>query len=287
MNLADLLPQLKQGGVAATMEAGALVADHGPYCVRAEVLPPEGPQVPGREIEGVVRVTCGLPHDVAPHLADAATALQANRLASFGALALEGGEAVVGSRFTLHRAHDTWAELIEPLVLYSMISGAEPILGGLRRAAARTPGRGGESDWTAAELEQVAKRLGEVARCRVEPGVLHAEITLGEQVATLEMRTDRPHPEVGGGLFCLLQMPHATDDVASVCAQLNEREFAAADLPPHIGAWTDGSFGINPAYVWFLPNALRDIPGIAINVGFWSYGRALWADAALRAGPAT
>ena len=63
--------------------------------------------------------------------------------------------------------------------------------------------------------------------------------------------------------------------------KLNELEMARLDLPPHFGAWTLGRSGDNPAYCSFLPNALHNIPMIAMNMSAWAMGRARWANHAL------
>jgi len=39
--------------------------------------------------------------------------------------------------------------------------------------------------------------------------------------------------------------------------------------------------GNNPAYVSFLPNAMRGVSGIATNVSIWVLDRARWASAML------
>ena len=59
------------------------------------------------------------------------------------------------------------------------------------------------------------------------------------KTALFQLMADQPHPELGGGLFCLLQMPHQLQDerrLNQVCLQLNNMEMAAHDLPPHFGA---------------------------------------------------
>ena len=95
---------------------------------------------------------------------------------------------------------------------------------------------------------------------------------------------DEPHPEFGGGLFCLLEMPHRISDedrLMEICLQLNRMEMAARALPPHFGAWCPGNLGNNPAYVSFLPNILHSVPGIAVNIAVWATGRATWANTVL------
>ena len=97
---------------------------------------------------------------------------------------------------------------------------------------------------------------------------------------------DQPHPELGGGLFCLLQLPHQVSDEESlqkICMQLNKLEMAADDLPPHFGAWCPGKNGNNPSYISFLPNGLHSAPGIAVNTAIWAMNRAKWANGKLAA----
>ncbi len=104
--------------------------------------------------------------------------------------------------------------------------------------------------------------------------------------ALLQLVADQPHPELGGGLFGLLQLPHRIDDerrLREVCCRLNAREMAPNDLPPHFGAWYPGRRGNNLGYVCFLPNALHSVQGIALNVAVSAMHRARWAGAMLPA----
>jgi hypothetical protein len=104
------------------------------------------------------------------------------------------------------------------------------------------------------------------------------------KTALFQLMADQPHPELGGGLFCLLQMPHQLQDerrLNQVCLQLNNMEMAAHDLPPHFGAWCPGKLGNNPAYISFLPNPLYAASGIAVNSAFWAMNRAQWANGML------
>jgi hypothetical protein len=55
-------------------------------------------------------------------------------------------------------------------------------------------------------------------------------------------------------------MPHKISNderLRQVCVRLNNLEMATDRLPPHFGAWCAGQSGNKPAYVSFLPNALR------------------------------
>ena len=92
------------------------------------------------------------------------------------------------------------------------------------------------------------------------------------------------HPYLGGGLFCVLSMPHHVADSATlerVVKRLNHLEMAPQDLPPHLGAWTQGRRGDNPAYCCFLPNMLHTNLLIAMNLSVWAIGRARWAHGVL------
>jgi len=96
-----------------------------------------------------------------------------------------------------------------------------------------------------------------------------------------EMSCKQPHPELGGGLLCLLHLPHHILDEArlhQVCEELNNRELEAADQPPHFGAWCPGRVAHGLAHVTFLPNALHRVEGIAANVAIWAMHRSHWAD---------
>ena len=95
---------------------------------------------------------------------------------------------------------------------------------------------------------------------------------------------NQPHPELGAGLFCLLNMPHQVSNnekLDRAIGELNRLEMQGHDLPPHFGAWCRGKGENTPAYVSFLPNALHSANGIALNMSFWAMSRAQIADAML------
>ena len=105
------------------------------------------------------------------------------------------------------------------------------------------------------------------------------------QTALYQVMADQPHPEAGGGLFCLLQMPHQVageEKLHKICTQLNRMEMAEDDLAPHFGAWCVGKLGSNPADVSFLPNMLHRVSGIAVNNAVWAMNRAIWANKKLK-----
>lgn len=104
-----------------------------------------------------------------------------------------------------------------------------------------------------------------------------ASVAAGDRrTALFRMVGDEPPPELGGGLFCLLQMPHRCDHEAHLDREyphLKGMEMAGHDLPSHFGAWCAGRLGNNPARVTFLPNALHPVSGIDVNVAIWAMHR--------------
>jgi hypothetical protein len=175
-----------------------------------------------------------------------------------------------------------------------VICGTDAIFGAMRRTYSDESPREDSSDWTEGDIKQAESYLSRLCACTTGGLGLTAEFGLSESAvsaatgdddtALLQLAADQPHPELGCGLFCSLQMPHrisADTRLREVCAQLNDMEMAAHALPPHFGAWCVGNLGNNPAYVSFLPNALHSVSGIATNAAFWAMHRARWANAVL------
>ena len=178
--------------------------------------------------------------------------------------------------------------------MFTVIGGTQGILGGIRRVISNEDTAEGESEWIANDFEGVQKFLSRVSVCTVSESGLTAEFGLSKGAASavaghhdtalFQMMADQPHPELGGGLFCLLQMPNQISNqekLQEICLQLKNMEMAECDSPPHFGAWCEGRLGGNPAYVSFLPNALYSVNGIALNASIWALHRAQWANRVL------
>lgn len=292
--IGDLLMMLQPTTIKAKLEGSTLVARHEHYTMRIEVLPPENSESENGPIQAVVRITTELPKAILEFLKTPEMTVAMNSFAALGALTFDHGKAYIGSRLTIYEAEDAWRNLHFPLLAFTIICGSEAILGGIRRTLTGENQRGGDSDWTEDDLEQVHHHLSQVSVCTLGGLGLTAEFGLGDgaisaavgdhKTALFQLMADQPHPELGGGLFCLLQMPHQISDekrLNQVCVQLNNMEMAAHDLPPHFGAWCAGKMGNNPAYVSFLPNVLHAATGIAKNASFWAMNRAQWANAML------
>ena len=145
------------------------------------------------------------------------------------------------------------------------------------------------------DFAQVQHRISRRCFCNAGPDGITAGLGLApgavsaiaghQHTALIQMQANRPHPDLGGGLFCILQMTHefsSAERLQEVCALLNTLEMAAHDLVPHFGAWCKGQRGNNPAYVSFYPNILHSLaPGIAVNAAIWAMGRTEWANAVL------
>lgn len=292
--LEDLRQLLQPTSINCQIEGNALVARHEYYTTRVEVVPPDCKETENGTIRAVVRVVTELPAQLAGLFASPEATTAINAMAALGALTRDRGRVSVGSRPTVYEAENAWRTLHLPLLLFTVIGGAEAILGAMRRGLAGQHGRGGGSKRTEGNFAQVESYLSRVAVCTTGGLGLTAEFGLARgaasaaagdrRTALFRMAGDEPPPELGGGLFCLLQMPHRCDDEAHldrVCAQLNGMEMAGHGLPPHFGAWCGGRLGNNPAYVTFLPNALHPVSGIAVNVGIWAMHRAQWANGML------
>ena len=290
----DLLVMLAPTSIKARRDGNSIIADHGRYLTRIEVLPPENTQAPGGQIKAVIRVKSQLPEPLRKVLGSHEGAEFANKFGALGALTLGRGEIYIGSRLTIYESPDVWAKLDLPLLMFSVICGAEAVLGALRRSMQKEEDRGGESLWTEADMKSVERHMERLCVCSNGGLGFTAEFSLGEgagsaiagdnTTALFQLMADQPHPELGGGLFCLTQMPHRISDeqkLYRVCEQLNTMEMAAQDLPPHFGAWCVGKLGSNPAYVSFLPNPFHSVAGIAVNVAHWAMHRAEWANAKL------
>jgi hypothetical protein len=266
--------------------------DHGNYATTIDVVMPTNPHSPNGPIKYVFQIRTALPPELAPVFARPEATVAMNSMATLGALTTENGRTYIGSRLTVYEAEQAW-NIQAPLILLSAIAGGDSLFGAIRRAFSGESGRNTGSAWTANDFAQVHAYLSKMCVCNPGDDGFTAEfgiragsgtaITGDHHTALWTMNTDQPHPEAGGGLFCLLQMPHQIDDEArrnQAIARLNQMEMVPGDLPPHFGAWCCGNVG-NPAYISFLLNDLHDVSGIAVNMSIWAMVRANWASGML------
>ena len=292
--LGDLQSALNSMKLRTTREGDALVVQHDRYITRVEVLPPQVAETIDYDISAIVTVKSILPPELSQLFSNKAFATTINSMATLGALMVSNGKHVVASRITVYKGHDNW-DLDLGLLFLSVILSAESIMGATRKVLTQEQSRTTElSAWSKEDFEFVASYLSKVSVCTTGGLGLTAEfgIRSGQYAAAAghhytalwQMMADQPHPELGSGLFCILNMPHEItnqDRLDEVLAELNRLEMQGNDLPPHFGAWCRGLRETNPAYVSFLPNNLHKTNGIALNVSTWAINRAQLADAML------
>jgi hypothetical protein len=289
----ELLLALEPEVIKARMDDGALVALNEKYTTQIKVTPPEL-QEPGRSpIRAAVQITTELPDRMQSLFRSPETTVELNSFAALGALTAERDKVYVGSRLTIFESEDAWEGLHLPLLLFATICATEAIFGAAQRSFAGEVRRDDVSDWTENDLELVYRYLSNSCFCNsgglkfaAEFGLLEGAVGGDDEHkrAQFHMVADEPHLELGGGLFCILQMPHELSDEDSLkkaCVHLNNMEMAARDQPPHFGAWCIRRPGRNPVYVSFFPNEMHQIPGIAVNAALWAIYRAQWANSVL------
>ena len=293
--LDDLEAALAPTTLKATRKGDTLIVLNDNLTTRVEVGAPEKHDSRVAVISAIVTITTQLPSQPAGLTRKPGFANMVNRMATLGAMTEENGQFYIGSRLTVYEDENKWDAQFG-LVLFSIIAAADTMLGAMRRAFSSEPPRKAEpSSWTERDFKLVKDQLSPLCVCTLGDLGLTAEFGLrsGELSAAVgdthtalwQIKADQPHPEMGSGLLCLLNMPHAFEDknkLSSVLAELNRNEMKARDLPPHFGAWCVGDRQNNPAYVAFLPNALHSSHAIARTMSLWAMRRAQIADAMMR-----
>jgi hypothetical protein len=273
-------------------EAESLIAEHETAVTKVTVIPPARDEVGNDPIQAVVQVTTDLPGNFPRSLVTPESLMTLNQMAVLGALTVERDRCFIGSRLTVFEQEQAW-NLYFPFLISTVIAGADAHLGALQTIFGNKEANREDSVWTEADFSYVRSKLSEFCVC-TEGGLgLTAEFGLrpsatiaasGHHMTALwQLKAEEPHPELGGGLLCVLHMPHRVtrERLADILQDLNHREMAPRDQPPHFGAWCGGHLENTLAYVSFLPNFMHSTVGIALNVSIWAFHRAHWADAYL------
>lgn len=294
--LSELETLLIASGVRVQRKNNALLVDNGRFVTRLDIVAPEVKESEDVNIAAVLRVSTEIPKALAPIFSEneAQSSAVFNAMASLSAIYQDNSTLRIGSRLTIYENDAAWTDLYLPLLLVTTLGGTDAILVAMHRIFTNQLHNNSKSDWDDGDFDETHYYLSKVGVCTFDSTGLTAEFGLAEgevsaalgshKTAMFQLLTDQPHPELGGGLFCLMQMPHQINDEAKlqkICMQLNYMEMAALDLPPHFGAWCPGNLKNNPAYVSFLPNSLHEVKGIAANFGIWALHRAQWANAML------
>jgi hypothetical protein len=291
--LDDLQKAINHTNLKASRDGNSLIVQNANLITRVDVV--RSPTECGdATIKAVVQLKTELPKEIATiFLSRPQFAGTINAMATLGALTIEKDRCFIGSRLTIYEQENAW-NVHFGLLLFSVIGAADSFLGSLRTAFNGEEALKGPSAWTEQDLSLVESHLSRSCVCTVGGLRLTAEFNLkdGEvsaaygdhHTALWRIFADQPHPALGGGLFCLLELPHRIVDesrIDTVLNQLNQMEIAPRDLPPHFGAWCRGHLDNNPAYAAFFPNVMHAVEGIAVNASIWALHRAEWATAAL------
>ena len=215
-----------------------------------------------------------------------------NSMATLAALTQDTKGYFLGSRLTIYEDETGWPVYF-PLLLYSLIVTNEIFNHSVRIQLGQDKPIQGQSVWTSADFELTKSYMDPLCVCTTGSTGFTAEFGLGSDdicaivghnTALWTMSSKDPHPALGGGLFCLLQLPMSfeKEQLFKVLNILNTAEMAPNDLPPHFGAWTTGQRGNNPAYVAFLPNILHsEAKNIQVNMSIWAHQRVPFAMSTL------
>ena len=292
--LGELEMALKPTTLKTSREGDTLLVRHESAVTRVEVSAPETAETVDGVISAIVTIRTELPAELSSLFTKPALVSMINSMATLGAVTEDKGRYFVGSRLTVHEGEDAW-NVQFGLILMSVIAGTDTILGAMHKTLTQAAPRKAEpSAWTEEDFAFAESYLSRACVCTTgglgltaEFGIRAGEVSAasGDHYTALwEMKADQPHPEMGSGLFCLLNMPHEiadAEELDEVLAELNRLEMQGNDLPPHFGAWCRGVRETNPAYVSFLPNALHRTNGIALNMSIWAMHRAQLADVML------
>lgn len=296
----DILPldamarALESANMSVSQTADGLVSRQGKVTAHIAISQPEAGGEETGSIRAIVTIKSGLPAELGELLEKPGGLAAFGRYATLGALGLEDGVPVVGSRITLYEGEDALKIQI-PLILGAALMSGQYLMESIHRLLAGKEATVPDaSAWGRGDFDLVHQYLSGMSVCNADAGGLTAEfglrrdsmsaITGDHHTALWRLFADQPHPDAGGGILCCLEMPHRAGDedlLHGALVKLNAMEMAPLDLPPHFGAWCPGTLGDNPAYVSFLPNILHEVPGIAVNFSFWAFNRAQWADTML------
>lgn len=299
--LDDLEKVISENKFQTSREDNSLIVRRGQLVTRIDVVSPINRECGDATIKAVVQIKTEIPEEFSGNGLLPLLAGLFNSRATLGALMVKEDHCSIGSRLTIYEHENAW-NLQFALLLFTILGIGNSFFRSILaitnslRGATSTGSTNEEplsepSAWTAKDLTLVESSLSKICVCTAGGLRLTSEFSLrnGEttalegdhHTALWRLFAGQPHPELGGGLRCLLELPHRIADesqIGPILNQLNLMEMAPHDLPPHFGAWTLGNLGNNPAYVAFFPNVMHAVEGIALNASIWALHRAEWAN---------
>ena len=243
-------------------------------------------------LQAIITIKTYLPEAFNRFLDVAPVRYSMNSMATFAALTQDEKGFYLGSRLTIYEDETGWPVYL-PLLLYSLIVTNEIFNHSVRIQLGQDKPIQDQSAWTPEDFEFTKSYMDQLCVCTTGPTGFTAEFGLGSEdicaiaghkTALWTMSSKDTHPALGGGLFCLLQLPMSfeNEQLHKILNILNTAEMAPNDLPPHFGAWTTGQRGNNPAYVSFLPNIMHsEAKNIHVNMSIWAHQRVQFAMATL------
>ena len=210
--------------------------------------------------------------------------LEMNKVTTFASLVEDEKGIFLGSRLTSFKKNRDW-NIFFPLLLFSLICSNEVFYHCFSITLGKDKPSNGISEWKDTDFQLTKNYLDSMCWCTADNLGLTAKFKIdrdtnvlveGNQTALWKMHADSPHPSLGGGLLCILELPFEFERkrLIEVVNILNISEMLPHDLPPHFGAWTVGNMKNKPAYVSFLPNVLHDqAENIQTHMSIWAFQR--------------
>ncbi len=262
--------------------------------LKAMVLVQKPPvkEAPIKDIHAIVTTKTYLPTAMTELLSNPKLRTVINGLSTLGAVTEDEKGLFVGSRLTVYEDETAWS-IYEPLLLYSLIVTNEIFVHTMRLVFGDGDRNNEDSAWTEDDFSLTQSYLERVCVCSsgglgftAEFGNTSKDLSaiVGHQTSLWRMLASEPHPALGGGLFCILELPFSFSEnqIPEIANLLNISEMLPNDLPPHFGAWTAGKRGDTVAYISFLPNILHhEAKNIQVNMSMWAIQRNQFAYATL------
>ena len=290
--LGEINEMLKSTSLQSKLVQSGMEVTYGTLNAVVSVEEPPVKETPTKNIQAIVSIKTYLPKQFHKLMSNPEYRMMANNMATFAALTQDDSGLFLGSRLTIYEDETGW-NIYFPLLLYSLIATNEIFSNSLRVLLGQEQPIKEASAWTDEDFELTKSYLDNMCLCTTgglgftaEFGVEADAVTaiMGHQTALWRMLATEPHPALGGGLFCILELPFAfeKEKLMTVVNTLNKAEMLPHDLPPHFGSWTIGKRKNNPAYVSFLPNVMqREAKNIQVNMSIWANNRVQSACATL------
>ncbi len=257
-----------------------------------QVEEPPVKDAPIKNLKAIITIKTYLPEQFLKFMSNPEFRIMANNMATFAALTEDDAGIFLGSRLTIYEDETGW-NIYFPLLLYSLIVTNDIFNNSLRVLLGQQSPIKKASEWTDEDFQLTKSYLDKICVCNTgglgftaEFGIAADAVSanVGHKTALWRMLANEPHPALGGGLFCILELPFRfeKEKLLVVVNTLNKAEMLPHDLPPHFGSWSIGSRQDNPAYVSFLPNVMhKDAKNIQVNMSIWAHQRVQSACATL------